>query len=58
MNIKANMKADIEAANQKKTTIATGWVEIEGLLKFPVSVRTYKDETTGKDMMFVSYPQR
>ena len=52
------MKADIEAANQKKTTIATGWVEIEGLLKFPVSVRTYKDETTGKDMMFVSYPQR
>ena len=58
MNIKANMKADIEAVNQKKTTIATGWVEIEGLLKFPVSVRTYKDEATGKDMMFVSYPQR
>lgn len=58
MKIKANMKTDIEALEEKRTTIATGWVEIEGLIKFPVSVRTYKDDATGKDMMFVSYPQR
>lgn len=58
MKIKANMITDIEALEEKRTTIAAGWVEIEGLIKFPVSVRTYKDDATGKDMMFVSYPQR
>lgn len=58
MNIKVNMRADIDGFDKKKSTVASGWVEIEGIFKFPVSVRSYHDEEKGKDMMFVSYPQR
>ena len=58
MNIKVNMRADIDGFDKKKSTVASGWVEIEGIFKFPVSVRSYHDEDKGKDMMFVSYPQR
>ena len=58
MNIKVNMRADIDGFDKKKSTVASGWVEIEGIFKFPVSVRSYHDADKGKDMMFVSYPQR
>ena len=38
MNIKANMRVDFDSF-KNTTTVATGWVEIEGIFKFPVSVR-------------------
>lgn len=34
--------------------VASGWVELEGFLKFPVKLRSRKDNSG----MFVSYPQR
>ena len=57
MNIKANMRVDFDSI-KNTSTIATGWVEIEGIFKFPVSVRKWFDDKSGKEMMFVSYPQR
>lgn len=39
-------------------TIASGWVEIDGFIKFPVNVRRYVDKEDGKEKLFVSYPQR
>lgn len=57
MNIKANMRVDFDSF-KNTTTVATGWVEIEGIFKFPVSVRKWLDDKSGKEMMFVSYPQR
>lgn len=38
MNIKANMRVDFDSI-KNTSTVATGWVEIEGIFKFPVSVR-------------------
>ena len=40
MNIKANMRVDFDSF-KNTTTVATGWVEIEGIFKFPVSVRKW-----------------
>ncbi len=57
MNIKANMRVDFDSI-KNTSTVATGWVEIEGIFKFPVSVRKWFDDKSGKEMMFVSYPQR
>lgn len=57
MNIKANMRVDFDSI-KNSSTVATGWVEIEGIFKFPVSVRKWLDDKSGKEMMFVSYPQR
>lgn len=57
MNIKANMRVDFDSI-KSTSTVATGWVEIEGIFKFPVSVRKWFDDKSGKEMMFVSYPQR
>lgn len=57
MNIKANMRVDFDSI-KNTSTVATGWVEIEGIFKFPVSVRKWLDDKSGKEMMFVSYPQR
>ena len=57
MNIKANMRVDFDSF-KNTSTVATGWVEIEGIFKFPVSVRKWFDDKSGKEMMFVSYPQR
>ena len=57
MNIKANMRVDFDSF-KNTTTVATGWVEIEGIFKFPVSVRKWLDDKSGKEMMFVCYPQR
>ncbi len=62
MDIKTNMRTvPIESVNmkdKKSDTVATGWVEIEGMFKFPVAVRTYYDTEKGSKSMFVSYPQR
>lgn len=57
MNIKANMRVDFDSI-KNTSTVATGWVEIEGIFKFPVSVRKWFNDKSGKEMMFVSYPQR
>lgn len=57
MNIKANMRVDFDSI-KNTSTVATGWVEIEGIFKFPISVRKWFDDKSGKEMMFVSYPQR
>lgn len=56
-NRKANMRVDFDSF-KNTSTVATGWVEIEGIFKFPVSVRKWFDDKSGKEMMFVSYPQR
>lgn len=58
MNIKANMRVVDFDSIKNTSTVATGWVEIEGIFKFPVSVRKWLDDKSGKEMMFVSYPQR
>ena len=52
-----NMRVDFDSI-KNTSTVATGWVEIEGIFKFPVSVRKWFDDKSGKEMMFVSYPQR
>ena len=58
MNIDVNIKLDEESAmNPEKTEVASGWVEIEDCIKFPVRVRKYTDKE-GKQKMFVTYPQR
>lgn len=51
------MRVDFDSI-KNTSTVATGWVEIEGIFKFPVSVRKWFDDKSGKEMMFVSYPQR
>lgn len=58
MNIKANMRVVDFDSIKNTSTVATGWVEIEGIFKIPVSVRKWLDDKSGKEMMFVSYPQR
>lgn len=59
VNIKLNDKLlnDTEAMKNEKT-VASGWVEIDNAIKFPVSVRKYTDKKDNKEKMFVSYPQR
>ena len=49
MNIKANMRVDFDSI-KNTSTVATGWVEIEGIFKFPVSVRKWFDDNS-----FVSF---
>lgn len=62
MDIKTNMRTvpidSVNMKDKKSDTVATGWVEIEGMFKFPVAVRTYYDAEKGSKSMFVSYPQR
>ena len=62
MDIKTNMRTvpidSVNMKDKKSDTVATGWVEIEGMFKFPVAVRTYYDTEKGSKSMFVSYPQR
>lgn len=58
MEVNVNIKVDEEGAmNPEKTEVASGWVEIENCIKFPVRVRKYKNEE-GEEKMFVTYPQR
>lgn len=59
MKIDVNIKVDEEhIMNPEEKEVASGWVEIEDCLKFPVKVRKYTDKITGEQKMFVSYPQR
>lgn len=59
MNIDVNVKVDEEKiASKVGNVVASGWVEIENCIKFPVKVRKYIEEGTGKEKLFVSYPQR
>lgn len=56
MKIGAQLRVN-EAMDSDTTEVASGWVEIEECIKFPVKVRKYVNEE-GKEKMFVSYPQR
>ncbi len=60
MKIVPTLKVDREVMEQKKDSryVATGWVEIENAIRFPVSVIKYQDKNTGTDKMFVSFPQK
>ena len=55
--LRVNESALVEKSENSKR-LATGWVELEGCLKFPVTVRSYEDKDTKEEKMFVSYPQR
>lgn len=57
-SIKLNKKFEEEPHNQDIKTIASGWVAIDEIIKFPVNVRRYMDKATNREKMFVSYPQR
>lgn len=61
MEIDVNIKVDEERIMEQQPTqseVASGWVEIENCIKFPVKVRRYTDKESGKEKMFVTYPQR
>lgn len=60
MRIDAHMKINEDFANLKETfkEVASGWVTIEDVIKFPVKVRTYTDKEDGKEKMFVHYPSK
>lgn len=59
------MKIDVQisvneaafAKDSNDTKLASAWVEIEDVIKFPVTVRKYIDKQ-GAPRWFVSYPQR
>lgn len=57
MQIDVSLKVDTENM-QKENRVAYGYVELEGVIKFPVNVRKYTDKNDGKEKMFVSYPQK
>ena len=61
MKIEVNLKADEEGISaymeKKPAKIASGWVELEGVLKFPVSFQSYVDKE-GDMRMFVRYPTK
>ena len=56
MKIDAQIKMTVEQ-NNNTSEIASGWVEVEDAIKFPVKVRKYTDKN-GEEKLFVSYPQR
>ncbi len=59
MKVDVNLRTDEDKImNPEETEVASGWVEIENCIKFPVKVRKYLDKETGEQKMFVSYPQR
>ena len=57
MQIDVQLKVDVENM-ETSNRIAYGWVELEGVIKFPVNVRKYTDKNDNKEKMFVSYPQK
>lgn len=57
VKIRAQLRVNEEGIIEG-TEVASGWVEIEDCIKFPVTVRRYIDKETAKERMFVSYPQR
>ena len=38
--------------------IATGWVELQHSIKFPIRLRTYTNPENGRQDIFVNYPQK
>jgi DNA-binding cell septation regulator SpoVG len=56
MNITAQMKINENMADSSE--VASGFVELENCIKFPIKVRKYFDKTSEQEKMFVSYPQR
>ena len=53
IDVQLKVKEDLSSSE-----IASGWVELEDCIKFPVRVRKYMDKEEQKEKMFVSYPQR
>lgn len=58
-NVKLNKNIIKDSSNfMNVSTIASGWVEVDGFIKFPVNVRKFIDKEDNKEKMFVSFPQR
>ena len=53
IDVQVKVKEDLSTSE-----VASGWVELEDCIKFPVRVRKYMDKEEQKEKMFVSYPQR
>lgn len=58
MDIKINLNVNEANISSGQGKVASGWVELEECIKFPVAVRSYTDHQDGKRKMFVSYPQK
>lgn len=61
VNLKVNYdawKPDVFEQDHKETTLATAWVEIGNLVRFPVSMKKYRDRKDNKMKWFISYPQK
>lgn len=59
MKIDANIRVEEKAfADSTISQVASGWVELEDCIKFPVKVRKYTDKQDKTEKLFVSYPQR
>jgi DNA-binding cell septation regulator SpoVG len=54
---KWDIQADMRLSNQEDVW-AYGMVTIDNCIKFPVQLRKYKDENSGKEKRFLSYPRR
>lgn len=61
MRIDVNLKINEEFLSKGNgdglKNIASGWVELEKSIKFPVNIRKYFDEEEETDKLFVSFPQ-
>lgn len=44
--------------DHKETTLATAWVELGNFIRFPVSMKKFRDRESNKMQWFISYPQR
>lgn len=58
IDVQIKVNEDNIIGNTGSSEIASGWVELEDCIKFPVKVRKYMDKKENKEKMFVSYPQR
>lgn len=57
MEINIRLKLNENTEDWDVHGVASGWIELEECITFPVKIRNYLDDE-GKKKMFVSYPQR
>ena len=53
-----NVDNDIALKRKEGSCLASGWVEIENAIKFPIRVMKWNNPKTNKDEMFVGYPNK
>lgn len=60
MDIKVSLKVNEDVITGKKegTECASGWVELEDAIKFPIRLMKYHSKEENKDKIFVSYPNK